>query len=93
MLIRNWPVADMPLPQGDSEKGHSPCQGLGPTATHLPPCPPACPDPRPLPAPVQDWMPSLAGPAWVLPSPQSIPHSSRDPASTANMKLTIPARP
>lgn len=42
--MRNWPLADMPLPQGGSETGRAPHQGLGTAATQLPPGPPACPD-------------------------------------------------
>lgn len=42
--MRNWPLADMPLPRGGSETGSAPHQGLRPAATQLLPGPPACRD-------------------------------------------------
>lgn len=66
--MRNRPVAVMPCPWGGSEKGHPQCQGPGPTAIHLPPRPPVCPDPCPLPAPIQDWVSCLAGPTVLGPA-------------------------
>ena len=87
----------MPLPAPTAGLRNRALPVLGPgtcTSTYLSSCPSALPDPFPLPALVQDWVPSLAGPTVLGPVPTPIhPISSQDTASVTCQKLTIPARP